>query len=100
MKAVVVGCGRVGSAVALQLAASGWDSYQNDRYGYIAAIPPAHHSLNATEPIFEYDCSAHPLRNAVVTQAIQQQEGWVDVSTRPGLGIEVDREVVERFRAQ
>jgi trk system potassium uptake protein len=25
MKAVVVGCGRVGSAVALQLAASGWD---------------------------------------------------------------------------
>ena len=25
MKAVVIGCGRVGSAVALQLAADGWD---------------------------------------------------------------------------
>ena len=54
---------------------------------FIAAIPPAHHSLFPTEPIFEFDCSAHPLRNAIVKQGVQQVNGWVKIPTGPGLGV-------------
>jgi D-galactarolactone cycloisomerase len=63
----------------------------------IAAIPVAQHSLQAVEPIFEYDSSTNPLRRAIVAEPVEQVDGWVDVPTKPGLGIEVDREVAERY---
>jgi D-galactarolactone cycloisomerase len=69
----------VGQAAALQL---------------IAAIPVANHSLQPTEPIFEYDCSDHPFRQSLVKQPFQQVDGWVDIPRAPGLGIEVEREVL------
>jgi D-galactarolactone cycloisomerase len=69
----------VGQAAALQL---------------IAAVPVAHHSLHATEPIFEYDCSAHPFRHVLVKQPLRHVDGWIDVPGAPGLGIEVDRQVL------
>ena len=58
----------------------------------IAAIPVAHHSVYPTEPIFEYDRSAHPFRQSLVVQPFQQVGGWIDIPRAPGLGIEVDRE--------
>jgi D-galactarolactone cycloisomerase len=64
---------------------------------FIAAIPPANHSLFSTEPIFEYDCSAHPLRNANVTEPVQHSAGWIDIPTKPGLGIEINRDAVVKF---
>jgi len=65
----------------------------------IAAVPPAHHSLYAQAPILEYDRSSHPFREQLVDQPVRQVDGWVDVPARPGLGIEVDRAVLERYRA-
>jgi D-galactarolactone cycloisomerase len=64
---------------------------------FIASIPPAHHSMFPTEPIFEYDCSTHPLRNAIVTEPLQQTGGWIEIPTKAGLGIEIDRDAVRRF---
>jgi D-galactarolactone cycloisomerase len=64
----------------------------------IAAIPVTHHSLFAIEPIFEYDSSTNPLRGSLVREPVQQVGGWIEVPAKPGLGIEVDREVIERFR--
>ena len=64
----------------------------------IAALPVAHHALFAREPILEFDRSSHPFRVALVTQPIVAREGWVDIPSGPGLGIEVDRAVVERYR--
>jgi D-galactarolactone cycloisomerase len=64
---------------------------------FIAALPPTHHSLFPTEPIFEYDCSTHPLRNAIATEPIQQTAGWIDIPTKPGLGIEINRDAITRF---
>jgi D-galactarolactone cycloisomerase len=69
----------VGQAAALQL---------------IAAIPLAHHSLQPTEPIFEYDCSAHPFRQSLVQQPIQHVGGWIEIPRQPGLGIQVQREAL------
>jgi len=65
----------------------------------IAAVPVAHHSVFAQEPILEYDRSSHPFRAHLVAQPIQQVDGWVDVPSRPGLGVEVDRAVLARYRA-
>lgn len=64
----------------------------------IAAIPITHHSLAASEPIFEYDSSTNPLRAALVREPVQQAGGWIEVPAKPGLGIEVEREMIERFR--
>jgi D-galactarolactone cycloisomerase len=64
----------------------------------IAAIPVTHHSLLAAEPIFEYDSSTNPLRSLVVREPVQQIGGWIEVPSKRGLGIEVNREVIERFR--
>jgi D-galactarolactone cycloisomerase len=64
----------------------------------IAALPVAHHSLFAIEPVLEYDRSAHPFRQHLITTPIVQQGGWVTIPDGPGLGVEVDRAVLERFR--
>ncbi|MEY3145251.1 MAG: hypothetical protein RL342_922, partial [Pseudomonadota bacterium] len=47
----------------------------------------------------EYDRSSHPFRQQLITQPIIQQGGWVQIPHGPGLGVEVDRTVLERYRA-
>lgn len=66
---------------------------------FIAALPDAHHSLYPQAPVFEYDRSSHPFREHLITEPIHQVGGWVDIPCAPGLGIEVDRTVLEKFRA-
>jgi D-galactarolactone cycloisomerase len=64
----------------------------------IAAVPTTHHSVFAREPIFEYDRSSHPFRQQLVKEPLQQVSGWLDVPMKPGLGIEVDRTVLDKYR--
>jgi D-galactarolactone cycloisomerase len=65
----------------------------------IAAVPVTHHSLFPQEPILEYDRSSHPFREQLVAEPIRMIDGWVSIPTRPGLGVEVDRDVLKRFAA-
>jgi D-galactarolactone cycloisomerase len=65
----------------------------------IAAVPVAHHSVFAQEPIFEYDRSSHPFRRELVDHPVEQRDGWIDIPSRPGLGVTVDRTVLQRYRA-
>ena len=65
---------------------------------FIASVPVAHHSLFAEEPVLEYDRSSHPFRQQLITQPLKLVDGWVDVPDGPGLGVEVDRSVLEAFR--
>ena len=65
----------------------------------LAALPVAHHSLFAPEPILEFDRSSHPFRLQLVTKPIEQASGWVEIPSGPGLGVEIDRAVLERYRA-
>ena len=65
----------------------------------IAALPVAHHSLFAQEPVFEYDRSSHPFRQQLIGTPIVAHGGWVAVPSGPGLGIEIDRAVLEKYRA-
>jgi D-galactarolactone cycloisomerase len=64
---------------------------------FIAAVPVAHHSLFAQEPVLEYDQSSHPFRQRLVTEPMQMVDGWVAVPDGPGLGVEVDRSVLAEF---
>ena len=64
----------------------------------IAALPDAHHSLFARQPILEYDQSDHPFRRELTTTPIELEGGWVRIPDAPGLGIEIRRDTVERFR--
>jgi D-galactarolactone cycloisomerase len=58
--------------------------------------PPCRFPL---EPLLELDRTEHPIRRAVLKAPIEHERGWVAVPTGPGLGVEVDREALERFRA-
>jgi D-galactarolactone cycloisomerase len=72
----------VGQAASLQL---------------IAATPIANHSLFPREPLLEFDTSSHPFRDELTDSPLRQREGWVDIPQKPGLGIEVNRKVIEKF---
>jgi D-galactarolactone cycloisomerase len=63
----------------------------------IAAVPIAHHSLYAQEPVLEYDRSSHPFRRQLVSEPIEQIDGWVQIPSRPGLGVDVDRAMLKRY---
>jgi len=65
----------------------------------IASLPVANPSLFQREPVFEYDCSDHPFRMALVDHPVKHVDGWIEIDDRPGLGIEVDRDALHRFAA-
>ncbi len=74
----------IGLAAALQL---------------IAVLPPLPMSRTPTEPLLEFDRSEHPFRQAVLTEPIEHEHGIVRIPDGPGLGIEIDRAALDRFRA-
>jgi D-galactarolactone cycloisomerase len=75
----------VGQAASLQL---------------IAAIPVANHSLYPKDILLEFDTSSHPFRNELTSDPLKQKGGWVQIPQKPGLGIEVSRDVIERYSTQ
>ncbi len=65
----------------------------------LAMIPPSPVTFYPDEPMVELDRSTHPFRQALIYGAIDLAEnGTVKIPQGPGLGIEVDRSVLEHFR--
>jgi D-galactarolactone cycloisomerase len=64
----------------------------------LAVIPHNPPGLFPEEPMLEFDRSEHPIRQAVLATPIEHRAGQVAVPAGPGLGIEVDRAALERFR--
>ncbi len=56
-------------------------------------------SLNPAEPMLEFDRTEHPVRSALLATPVAPVDGYVTVPTGSGLGIEVNRDVLVRFRA-
>jgi D-galactarolactone cycloisomerase len=56
-------------------------------------------SLAPAQPIFEFDRTEHPIRQAILKEPIEHSRGVVTIPTGPGLGIEIDRDALARFRA-
>jgi D-galactarolactone cycloisomerase len=60
-----------------------------------AFTPP---SLNPLEPMLEFDRTEHPIRPALLTIPIEHTRGRVAVPQGPGLGIDINRAALDRFR--
>ena len=50
------------------------------------------------EQMIEWSMEGSPLNTSLVEPAMQMVDGYVDVPTGPGLGVELDWTVVERYR--
>ena len=57
----------------------------------------ANHSLFAREPMLEFDTSSHPFREHLTDAPLRHKDGRVDIPRRPGLGIEISRDAIEKY---
>jgi len=64
-----------------------------------AALPPNPPAMLAAEPLFELDRTPNPLRDQLALNPPKRAGDVLDVPTGPGLGLEIDRAVLERYRA-
>jgi D-galactarolactone cycloisomerase len=64
----------------------------------LAALPDQPPALRPTSPMLEFEQTPNPLRDLLAREPIVQRQGIVAIPEGPGLGIEVDREVLLRFK--
>ena len=48
-------------------------------------------------PMLEFDRTEHPIRQSLLVEAIEHQNGTVAVPEGPGLGVDVNREALRQF---
>jgi D-galactarolactone cycloisomerase len=65
---------------------------------FLASLPDTPPCLVPMPPMLEYEQTFNPFRDELSQARIAHQKGWVDVPTGPGLGIEIDRKVLDRYR--
>lgn len=65
---------------------------------FIAALPDQPPSFRPMPPLLEFEQCENPFRDALTVDPIVQVRGVVQIPTGAGLGIEVKREVLDRYR--
>ncbi|BAT58062.1 L-rhamnonate dehydratase [Variibacter gotjawalensis] len=65
---------------------------------FIAAIPDQPPSLFPRPPLLEFEQEENPFRDHLAKTPIRQKNGIVKIPDGPGLGIDVDRAVIEKYR--
>jgi D-galactarolactone cycloisomerase len=63
----------------------------------LSLLPDPHWGLPTDTPLLELDQSENPWRNGLATEAFDVGDGFIAVPTKPGLGIEVNDEVVKQY---
>jgi len=64
---------------------------------FIANIPATPLARFPDEPMIEYDLSETPFRDGLISNAIKIRQGKVQIPDGPGLGVEIDRKVIEMY---
>lgn len=64
---------------------------------FLAAIPDQPPSLFPFSPLLEFEQCENPFRDHLATEPINQVNGTVGIPQGPGLGIEIDRSVIQRY---
>lgn len=64
----------------------------------LAWLPDNPISMNPVPPTLEFDCTEHPFRFEIVDEPIEVESGIARVPDKPGLGFEVNRKALERYR--
>ena len=63
----------------------------------LSLLPDPHWGLPTDTPMLELDQSENPWRGGLATTPLALKDGSITVSTKPGLGIEIDEEAVRRY---
>jgi D-galactarolactone cycloisomerase len=64
---------------------------------WAASLPPNPAALIAGELWFELDRTPNPFREQLAVEPLKRTGAIIEVPERPGLGLEVDRAVLERY---
>ncbi len=65
---------------------------------FLASLPDQPPSFRPMPPLLEFEQCENPFRDHLSREPIVQRKGQVQVPTGPGLGIEIDRTVLDRYR--
>lgn len=102
----VVGCdpgraeGITGALKVIQLV-EGADIWFNAHAWSSAVITAASLALSASTPrclLFEMKPIENPMQHELVAHPFAQANGWIDVPTSPGLGVEVNEAVLRKYQ--
>ncbi|MBI1916305.1 MAG: mandelate racemase/muconate lactonizing enzyme family protein [Planctomycetes bacterium] len=65
----------------------------------VLSLFPPHYlgSKTGDEPMMEFDVYENPFRDQIVTKKFELNKGYFDVPTGPGLGIEIDEDIVKKY---
>jgi D-galactarolactone cycloisomerase len=63
----------------------------------LALLPDESWARTTETPMLELDVYENPFRDQLVKRPLQVRDGFVEVPTGPGLGIEVDEDVVKHY---
>lgn len=64
---------------------------------FIAALPPTPMAIRSDEMLLEYDRSSHPFRNDLIFGGVTVQNGRVMVPMEPGIGVNVNRDIIAEY---
>ena len=65
---------------------------------FLAALPDQPPAFRPMPPMLEFEQTPNPLRDHLAQEPIEQKKGIVRVPAGPGLGIEIDREVLKKYK--
>jgi len=65
---------------------------------FLASLPDCPPCLVPVPPMLEYEQTFNPFRDQLSTVPFTHHGGFVDVPKGPGLGIEINREILDRYR--
>mgnify|MGYP002622225128 FL=1 len=63
----------------------------------LSLLPDPHWGFPTDTPLLELDQSENPWRTGIVKTPLEFKDGFMTAPTAPGLGIEVDEAVIERY---
>ena len=65
----------------------------------VLSLFPPHYlgSKVGDEPMMEFDVYENPFRDEIATKKFELKNGYFDVPTGPGLGIEINEEIVKKY---
>ena len=66
---------------------------------HVNSLLPPHFQgfTGGDEPMMEFDVSDNPFREEIVTKKLELKNGYFDVPTGPGLGIEINEDLVRKY---
>jgi D-galactarolactone cycloisomerase len=63
----------------------------------LSLLHEPHWGLPTDTPLLELDKSENPWRDGLATERFEMRNGFITVPTKPGLGIDVDEEIVRQY---